>query len=163
MPFQLFFLYQPEEEIRKYTLDEGISECDRIKQLLEKRDANQFCYVFHNAANIFRGDAQMQGEILPILVAKVRCYSEEHQVLAGDALHDLIEQKVSSVQIRTYDNALVSLTKLYWLKRIADWGKSFESISGKPSLAKSNLFLDHVTDTGFDLFLVRSWTNPKHR
>ena len=42
----------------------------------------------------------MQGEILPILVAKVRCYSEEHQVLAGEALHDLIEQKVSSVQIR---------------------------------------------------------------
>ena len=42
----------------------------------------------------------MQSEILPILVAKVRCYSEEHQVLAGDALHDLIEQKVSSVRIR---------------------------------------------------------------
>lgn len=45
--------------------------------LLSKREPNQFCYVFHNAVNIFRGDEEMQAEILPLLCDKIRGYTEE--------------------------------------------------------------------------------------
>jgi len=45
--------------------------------LLEKRDANQFSYVFLNAVNIFKDDAEMQAEIIPILVDKIRDYTED--------------------------------------------------------------------------------------
>lgn len=57
-------------------IDEDLSECERIKLLLQKREPNQFGYVFLNAVNIFRDDIQMQSEILPILVVKIREYSE---------------------------------------------------------------------------------------
>ena len=68
---------QPEEEINKFTIQEDLSECERIKLLLNKRDPNQFGYVFLNAVNIFRNDIEMQAEIIPILVDKVRTYTED--------------------------------------------------------------------------------------
>lgn len=58
-------------------IDEDLSECERIKLLLEKRDPNQYGYVFLNAVSIFRDDPEMQSEILPILVVKVRGYTED--------------------------------------------------------------------------------------
>lgn len=45
--------------------------------------------------NIFKGDLEMQREIVPILVQKVRNYTEDQQIMAGDAFAELIEQKVS--------------------------------------------------------------------
>jgi len=44
--------------------------------LLNKREPNQFGYVFLNAVNIFKDDLEMQREILPILVEKIRGYTE---------------------------------------------------------------------------------------
>ena len=70
-------MLQPEEEIQRFMIEEDLSECDRIKLLLSKREPSQFGYVFLNAVNIFRGDVQMQREILPILVEKVREYTED--------------------------------------------------------------------------------------
>jgi hypothetical protein len=67
--------------------------------LLSKRDPNQFGYVFLNAVSIFRDDLEMQSEIIPILVDKIREYSEDQQVVAGDAFSELIEEKVSAVRI----------------------------------------------------------------
>lgn len=49
----------PEEEIQKYMIEEDLSECDRIKLLLGKRDPNQYGYVFLNAVSIFRDDVEM--------------------------------------------------------------------------------------------------------
>ena len=72
-----------------------MSECERIKLLLSKRDPNQFGYVFLNAVSIFRDDIEMQSEIIPILVDKIREYSEDQQVVAGDAFSELIEEKGS--------------------------------------------------------------------
>ena len=77
-----------------------MSECERIKLLLNKRDPNQFGYVFLNAVNIFRDDVAMQGEIIPILVEKVLEYTEDRQSMAGDAFGELIEQKVSNTTYR---------------------------------------------------------------
>ena len=74
---------------------EDLSECERIKLLLNKREPNQFSYVFHNAVNIFRDDSTMQAEIMPLLCQKIREYSEDQQIMAGDAFSELIEQKVS--------------------------------------------------------------------
>jgi len=81
-------------------IDEDLSECERIKLLLNKREPNQFSYVFLNAVNVFRDDIEMQSEILPILVAKVREYSESAQIMAGDAFSELIEKKVRLVAQR---------------------------------------------------------------
>ena len=53
------FVLQPEEEIQKYMIEEDLSECERIKLLLEKRDPNQYGYVFLNAVSIFRDDLEM--------------------------------------------------------------------------------------------------------
>ena len=75
---------------------EDLSECDRIKLLLNKRDPNQYGYVFLNAVSIFRDDIEMQSEIIPILVEKIREYSEDQQIIAGDAFSELIEGKVST-------------------------------------------------------------------
>lgn len=47
--------------------------------------------MFLNAVSIFRDDIEMQSEILPILVVKVREYSEDQQIIAGDAFSELIE------------------------------------------------------------------------
>ena len=51
--------------------------------------------MFHNAVNIFKGDSEMQAEILPILCDKIRTYTEDQQVMAGYAFTELIELKVS--------------------------------------------------------------------
>ena len=59
------------------TIEEDLTECERIKLLLSKRDPNQFSYVFLNAMNIFRDDVEMQAEILPLLVEKIRTYTED--------------------------------------------------------------------------------------
>ncbi len=58
-------------------IEEDLSECERIKLLLGKREASQFSYVFMNAVNIFKDDVQTQAEILPILVNKIRNYTED--------------------------------------------------------------------------------------
>ena len=78
-------------------IEEDLSECDRIKLLLNKRDPNQYGYVFLNAVSIFRDDREMQGEIIPILVEKIREYSEDQQIIAGDAFSELIEEKVGKI------------------------------------------------------------------
>ena len=57
--FNLIQNAQPEEEIQKYMIEEDLSECDRIKLLLGKRDPNQYGYVFLNAVSIFRDDVEM--------------------------------------------------------------------------------------------------------
>ena len=106
----LSLLMQPEEEINKFTIAEDLSEMERIKLLLEKRDPQQFGYVFLNAVNIFRGDAEMQAEIIPLLIDKTRGYSEDYQVLAGDAFAELIDQKV-----RALSDLLIG-----WIMKIAD-------------------------------------------
>ena len=67
----------PEEEIQRFMIEEDLSECERIKLLLNKREPSQYGYVFHNAVSIFRDDVAMQREIIPTLVLKIREYSEE--------------------------------------------------------------------------------------
>ena len=53
------FCLQPEEEIQKFTIEEDLSELERIKLLLSKREPSQFGYVFLNAVNIFKDDSEM--------------------------------------------------------------------------------------------------------
>lgn len=59
-------------------IQEDLSECERIKLLLSKREPNQFGYVYQNAVNIFRDDVPLQQEIIPIIIAKVPTYTEDH-------------------------------------------------------------------------------------
>ena len=56
----------------------------------------QQSYVFVNAVNIFKGDLEMQAEIIPIICEKVQTYSEDLQVQAGLSFFDLITQKVGN-------------------------------------------------------------------
>ena len=100
-------MLQPEEEIQRFMIEEDLSECERIKLLLNKRDPNQYGYVFLNAVSIFRNDIEMQREILPLLVVKIRSYSEDQQIIAGDAFSELIEQQVSPQLM--FANALIVL------------------------------------------------------
>ena len=86
---------------------EDLSECERIKLLLNKRDPNQYGYVFLNAVSIFRDDIEMQSEIIPILVEKIREYSEDQQIIAGDAFSELIEGNVSTNCISQTRSSLV--------------------------------------------------------
>ena len=73
---------------------EDLSECERVKILLTKREPNQFSYVYLNAVNIFKDDIETQGEVVPIMVQKIRTYTEDCQVMAGDAFAELLEQKI---------------------------------------------------------------------
>ena len=59
-------------------IQEDLSECERIKLLLSKREPNQFGYVYQNAVNIFRDDVPLQEEIIPIIITKVPSYTENH-------------------------------------------------------------------------------------
>ena len=52
----LFCVCQPDEEIQRFTIEEDLSECERIKILLNKKDPMQYSYVFLNAINIFKDD-----------------------------------------------------------------------------------------------------------
>ena len=54
----------------------------------------QQSYVFLNAVNIFKGDPEMQEEIIPIVCEKIQTYSEDLQGQAGLAFFDLISQEV---------------------------------------------------------------------
>ena len=63
-----------------------------MKLLLSKKDNMQQSYVFLNALNIFRGDPQMQAEIIPLICDRVPNYGEDLQVQAGVAFFDLIDQ-----------------------------------------------------------------------
>ena len=109
-------------------IEEDLSECDRIKLLLNKRDPNQYGYVFLNAVSIFRNDLEMQGEIIPILVEKIREYSEDQQIIAGDAFSELIEEKVGKIalwQTRCFHtNGLVfnSYEQPVWIRQtLIEW------------------------------------------
>ena len=96
-PSNVFYFHcQPEEEILKFVIDEDLSECERIKILLSKKDPMQYSYVFFNAINIFKGDLEMQREIIPILLERVAAYGEDMQVEAGHAFLELIDQQVST-------------------------------------------------------------------
>ena len=57
-----------------------MTECQRVKLLLNKKDNMQQSYVFLNALNIFRNDPQMQKEIIPLICQKIRNYGEDMQV-----------------------------------------------------------------------------------
>ncbi len=51
---------QPEEEVAKVTIAEGLSEIERVKLLLGKKNSTQQQYVFVNAENIFRNESEAQ-------------------------------------------------------------------------------------------------------
>ena len=89
----------PEEEVQRFMIAEDLTECERVKLLLHKREPSQFSYVFLNAVNIFRDDIETQSEIIPIMVQKIRIYTEDCQVMAGDAFGELLEQNVSNSAI----------------------------------------------------------------
>ena len=46
--------------------------------------------------NIFKGDTEMQAEIIPIIIQKIGNYSEDLQVKAGLSFFDLIDHKVGA-------------------------------------------------------------------
>ena len=48
----------PEEEVQRFMIAEDLTECERVKILLMKREPNQFSYVYLNAVNIFRDDVE---------------------------------------------------------------------------------------------------------
>ena len=51
-------------------MPEDLSECDRIKALLQKKNNSQQSYVFVNAVNIFKGDSEIQTQIIPLILVK---------------------------------------------------------------------------------------------
>ena len=89
-------MFQPAEEIAKFTIDEDLTECERIKILLAKKDPTQQGYIFINAINIFRDDIEMQREIIPLLLEKIQAYGEDMQSEAGHSFFELIEEDVSN-------------------------------------------------------------------
>lgn len=76
----------------RFTIQEGLSEKERVKILLFKKDDPlQQAYVFTNARSIFRGNPdQIQHEIIPIILSNIRKWSEYVQVLAGDMFEVLV-------------------------------------------------------------------------
>ena len=58
----------PEEEVKRFLIEEDLTECERVKILLKKREPNQFSYVYLNAVNIFKDDVETQSEVVPIMV-----------------------------------------------------------------------------------------------
>jgi len=79
------------------TLTEDLSEAQRIKVLLNKKDPLQQGYVFINAINIFKGDPDIQREIIPLILEKIKTCNEEVQAEAGSTFFELIRQNVSSL------------------------------------------------------------------
>jgi hypothetical protein len=59
---------QSEEEIQRFTLQEDLTECQRIKALLAKKNNTQQSYVFLNAINVFKGDSEMQSQLIPLII-----------------------------------------------------------------------------------------------
>ena len=58
-----------------------------------------------NAVNIFKGDDEIQQQIIPIMLEKVGSYGEDMQVEAGNTFYELIDQKVSlKIQERDITN-----------------------------------------------------------
>ena len=75
----------PKEELDRLTLQEDLSEAERIKLLLTRNDQpQQQSYVFANALNIFRGNPDgIQQEVIPLIIKGLPGYSEGKQVEAG--------------------------------------------------------------------------------
>jgi spore coat polysaccharide biosynthesis protein SpsF (cytidylyltransferase family) len=70
---------KPEEEISKMTLQEDLSEADRIIVLLSKKDypSTLQSYVFHNATNIFKGNPHgIQQAVIPIILKQLGTFGE---------------------------------------------------------------------------------------
>ncbi len=61
---------QPEEEIKKMTIPEDLSEYERTKLLLSKKDTVQRSYVFKSCESLFSSDIKIQKEILPIILVR---------------------------------------------------------------------------------------------
>jgi len=84
-----------EEEIAHHAIPDNLSEADRIKVLLSKKDFLQQSYVFANALNIFKDDTATQLEIIPLILSKIVKFTEPLQVEAGEMFDDLLEHKVN--------------------------------------------------------------------
>lgn len=79
-----------------FTLPSNLSEAERIKLLLFKKDDPvQQNYVFLNAKNIFRGNPDnIQEAVIPVILENVQVWNETVQTQAGDMFSMLIEQKI---------------------------------------------------------------------
>jgi len=119
----------PEEEIHRLTIAEDLTECERIKLLLNKKDPLQQSYVFLNASNIFKDDLQMQQEIIPLILNKLSSYSEDIQVEAGRTFQALIIGKILNVSFaeEVFTAAKFMLTQ--WSKSILEaWIHVYASV-----------------------------------
>lgn len=85
-----------------FTIQEGLSEKERIKILLFKKDdRSQVQYVFNNAKNIFKGNEDsIQDEIIPIILDNILKWPEEVQVSAGQMFDLLLKEQILLVELK---------------------------------------------------------------
>ncbi|TNV85663.1 hypothetical protein FGO68_gene13354 [Halteria grandinella] len=92
-----------EEELKKYSLPEDISEVEKCKLLIGKKGEMKLqAYVFKNHERIFRDNEENQDEIIPVLLKSVEKECEEFQIEAGECFaqmlktHSKMDPQVSS-------------------------------------------------------------------
>ena len=77
-----------------FTIQEGLTEKERVKILLFKKDDPlQQQYVFSNARSIFRENVDgIQDEIIPLILDNIKQWSEYIQINAGDMFDLLLKE-----------------------------------------------------------------------
>ena len=85
-----------------FTIQENLSEKQRVKLLLFKKDDPvQQSYVFQNARNIFRDNLDsIQDEIIPLILENIVQCSEYIQIHCGDMFALLIRERILSEQYK---------------------------------------------------------------
>ena len=86
-------------------IKEDLTEAERIKVLLGKKDPLQQGYVFINAINIFKDDPAMQRDVIPLILSKLSSCSEQVMADAGLKFFELIRHKVSHPSLTPLDPA----------------------------------------------------------
>ena len=76
-----------EDEIRRHTLEEGLSETQRCLVLLKKPELDQQSYMFRNCRSIFAGNPEVQQQLLPKVLEIIATSSEGLQIEAGVAFN----------------------------------------------------------------------------
>ena len=81
-----------EDEIKRLSIEDGLTEIQRCLVLLKKADHDQQSYVFRNCKSIFRGNKQAQRELIPKFLEVINKSSEDLQIEAGQAFNLMLRE-----------------------------------------------------------------------
>ncbi|CAD8195416.1 unnamed protein product [Paramecium octaurelia] len=117
-----------EDELKKLTLEEDLSECQRSYQILTKGQQLQKKAIYQNLHRILKEPNAFQ-ILFKVIVEEIQQQEEDNQIIAAKSLHKLIKENALQITelLQIYD-LTAQILKIWSLPVLNEWIHTMDAL-----------------------------------